>query len=59
MTAVGRCDVRALMCSIARAVTVESMDEEDAITKYGEGCLFSVMQTLLPEVCQCWAISAE
>ncbi len=47
---VGRCDVHALACSIAGALTVESTDEEDAIAKNGEGCLFSIFRELLPEV---------
>jgi hypothetical protein len=51
-----RCDVRALACSIAGAVTVESTGEDAAIAKNGEGCLFSIFRDLLPEVlrlCTC------
>lgn len=45
-----RFDVRALACSIARAVTVESKEEGSGIVKNGEGSLYSILRKMIPEV---------
>jgi hypothetical protein len=45
-----RFDVRALACSIARAVTVESEEEGSGIVKNGEGSLYSILRKMIPEV---------
>ena len=47
-----RYDARALACSFARAVTIESTDGGYGILKNGEGSLFEILRSLLPVVLQ-------